>query len=106
MPADSGARRIIGHQQFGELFCIAPRELTDTRPQRQKEIRDFRAGRDAPRLVFVAATKMSGTPFRDNTVHLDLRKRKLLDPPHKRSFLLSGDKFRPVNKPFRQIAGE
>lgn len=55
------------------------------------------------RLVFVAAAEMSGTPFRDDAVHLDLRERKLLDSAHKRPFVLSRDKFRPVNKAFRQI---
>src|SRR5947207_11397849 len=37
MPADSGARRIISHEQFGEFFCIPPGELTDARPQWRSE---------------------------------------------------------------------
>ena len=43
MPADSGARRIISHEQFGEFFCIPPGELIDARPQWQKELRDLGA---------------------------------------------------------------
>ena len=106
MPADSGTCRIIGHEQLCELFRITPGEFTDARPQRQKEIRNFRPGPNAPRLVFVAASEMSGKPLRDDAVHLDLREGKLLDLLHKRPLLINGDKFRPVNKPYWQITAK
>jgi len=106
MPADSGARGIISHEQFSELFCIPHGELTDARPQRQKEIRDLRAVPNAPRPVLVAAAEMSGTPLRKGAVHLNLCERKLLDRTLQRMFFLGGDKFRLVHKPFRQIARE
>ncbi len=35
VPANRGARRIVGHKHFGELFRVAPRELSDASPQRQ-----------------------------------------------------------------------
>jgi hypothetical protein len=105
MPSNGSSGRIICHEDFRKLIGVALSELSEALSQRREKLRDRRRRTKSSGLVFVAASEMNDTPFRDNIAHFNFAKLKTLDRPNECLFFVVRDQVGFVYEALGQLSG-